>query len=131
MQRIRRRRSKRFDFLSSLNTKAIQAYESDASLREGFLKDVEKNSPDFPAVVLEKLYKDNPEKQAELAECFKTKDLNRLNTLYETAKRESPKEVAKIREEKGNGCSSDRTATKLCLMKNVRFKSSDQPIRRL
>ena len=65
---------KRFDFLSSLNTKAIQAYESDASLREGFLKDVEKNSPDFPAVVLEKLYKDNPEKQAELAECFKTKD---------------------------------------------------------
>lgn len=92
---------KRFDFLSSLNTKAIQAYESDASLREGFLKDVEKNSPDFPAVVLEKLYKDNPEKQAELAECFKTKDLNRLNTLYETAKRESPKEVAKIREEKG------------------------------
>ncbi len=92
---------KRFEFLSSLNAKALETYERDASLRNGFLKTVEENSPDFPAVVLEKLYKDNPEKKAELGECFKTKDLNRLNALYETAKRENPKEVAKIREEKG------------------------------
>lgn len=91
---------KRFEFFSDLNAKSIETYETDGRLREDFLKTVEQR-PDFYSSVLEKLYKDNPQKIQELSECFKTKDLNRLNALYETAKRESPAEIAKIRKEKG------------------------------
>ncbi len=91
---------KRFAFLSSLNAKALETYENNPVLREEFLNTAEQR-PDFSASVLEKLYKNNPAKIQELGDCCKARDFQRINALYETAKRDSPEETAKIRKEKG------------------------------